>query len=69
MGGPATPAHVVTTSLVLALVFLVAGVVVFLVSDKGVGQGLIGTATGLAIGSAVPPTVNAIARNGTRPDG
>lgn len=63
-------AHVAITNGVLAIAFLVAGVLVLIFSDHEIGNGLIGTAVGLAIGSVAPSGTNAIAKpssNGTPP--
>jgi hypothetical protein len=54
--------QVITTQVVLAVMFLVAGVVVFIISDSGTGQGLIGTATGLALGAGTTAGVPSMAQ-------
>jgi hypothetical protein len=62
----ATVSKILTLNGVLCIVFVIAGVVLYVTHNGSAGQGAFGTATGLAIGSGTATViVNANAKNGT----
>jgi hypothetical protein len=63
-----TVSKILTLNGVLCIVFVIAGVILYVTHNGAAGQGAFGTATGLAIGSGTATViVNANAKNGTTP--
>jgi hypothetical protein len=61
-----TVSKILTLNGVLCIVFVIAGVILYVTHNGAAGQGAFGTATGLAIGSGTATViVNANAKNGT----